>query len=316
MKKTFIIAISALSIFSSCDKSREDNASPRMIPLTISATIGDPDTKVSYALNENVLETAWENGDQLSVISVNGSGQILHNDIFSTTGSGKTATFTGSITDDANTYQLYVYYPALTATYDGKPCSPADNAYVDYGVLHEFTDVYSHYRNSYFLQTALDSPSHLKHYTVLFGQADLAETKKGTLDVTLAHETAVIKVDFTLPVSNETVYYMDLTGSSLFTGSGWGWINTMGPVNGDSNINICFGSNVTSGKGTGLTVSGTTATAYLPLHVAGRTLTAGATLETFVRGENGNYSVTKTLSADWTPVAGKMYRMSVTLAAI
>ena len=118
MKKYLFIFMVACAAVVACNKNESPAEAPsesesNPIKMTLSATIG-ADTKVSFVDQDNVLKTAWQKDDQVSLLAMDISGNVLSNDIFTAQGAGKTAVFDGIFTNDAKTKEVWVFYPALT----------------------------------------------------------------------------------------------------------------------------------------------------------------------------------------------------------
>ena len=81
MKKFFLIIAAALTAAASCQKNDTVPASTEIkynpIDLTLTASIEGAGTKVSYTEESNVLKAAWEKGDLISLVALDGSGNVL-----------------------------------------------------------------------------------------------------------------------------------------------------------------------------------------------------------------------------------------------
>ena len=300
--------------------------------MTLTATIGDPGTRITATDDEagRKLTFKWEAGDQVSVVSVNSSNQLICNDIFTTAEGGPTATFAGVFNGGASAAKVVVFYPALTESYveSGKTKwqVPPENGYDDEGVLYGLCDSYIWHRSpSYFLQKELGSPSHLKNYLVLRGEADINDIKSNNLTVNLEHMTTVLKLRLTLPspgltLCNASVYMEKADGSDLSAvGVGWGYISRFGsyPMGGNSYAaRICLGSSVSGGNGTGLTAAGTETTLYLPFVLqpgssTKYTFTDGQKFVVYVYDSAGReYTETKQFTGDTDLEPGKLYTIN------
>lgn len=333
MKKYLFIIAAACAALVACNKNEtpvETSSDASPIKMTLTATIG-ADTKITYVDEDNVLKAEWEKDNEVSLLAIDGSGKLLSNDIFTAKEGGKTAEFEGTYSNIQNTAFVLVYYPALTekdALSDGY-MSPVENGYSDQGVLYEFNDTYTHIRTSYFLQKKNADPSHLCQYSVMAG---IAEMDGNNFTVDLEHLSYVIKMTLQLPEtghkakslsirSYESNGYSGYPGSHI-SHSGWGRYNTdLGlPVQGVSDItNFCFGDNVDSGNGTGITLEGNTLTAYVVGYGSAEIAkdnywyidlaTEYGDTEVDLRAKNV-FQAAKTLEP------GKMYRMNATLQPV
>ena len=332
MKKLFFFVSVALLITAvGCNKNNlPETETPEGVQMTITATIDDPTTRITATDDEagRKLTFAWEAGDKISVISVNSSGVLIANDIFTATAGGSTADFTGTFTGGASADKVVVFYPALTESYEESSVTkwrvPSENGYSDCGILEGLSDVYIRIRGWYYLQTALDSPSHLKNYMILRGEADIAAIKTNTLAVNLEHMTTVLKLKLTLPSPGINIESVDVEMKKaddsplVAVGLGWGYISQLKsfPLGGSSNnADLCLGSSIVSGTGTGLTVTGTEATFYIPFVLN----TQGASKYSFTSGQKfvvhaysgtKDYSEEKIFTANKDLEPGKLYTIN------
>lgn len=315
---------------SACNKTETPAVREAGVAMTLKATIGDPASRVTFTDDESnkVLKAAWEAGDKVSVLSVDNSGKLIANDIFTAGAAGKTATFTGTYTG-GDAEHIMIYYPAFTQhNSDDTWMVPVENGYSDEGPYYgiKVGDLYTNHRNSYILQTALDSPSHLKNYLQYIGEADIDDMKANTLTAILHCACTVLKLNLTLPSAgkvllNASVEAKQSDGSwkSVF-GNGWGWLykgaNPGYSVNTTDEVNIFAGGAVNSGTASGLTVSGNTTTLYIPVHAstssmsftAGDYLVVEATYDSaFPKSDN------LVFASDFTFELGKVYTINATL---
>ena len=346
MKKIFLaMACLTLALISCqkketvCDASTENNS----VRMTLVASIGCDDTKIGFADEDNVLKTAWEQYDKVSVFSLDVSGNILTNDIFTATSAGKVAEFDGEFSNHPETASIYVYYPALTegeGTAEKPWQVPADNSMRLNGSLYGVVagSCYLDFDVSYQLQRTLDDCSHLEQYMVLSGKTDSDEMEAGKIKVTLEHRSYVLKTHITLPKSGLTVCSLNMhvksedgTREIRVGGTGWTTINDSGhfPGGWKTTYNLFFGEDIDSDTGSGLKVDGTEFTAYLVSYageswdyVAQETtwyhLTAGDYFTFEVNALDGEEPYTcvldkKTVTKNLVLENGRMYRLSATL---
>lgn len=344
MKKHFISMACILAALVSCQK----NAAPVQTPqesqpvhLTLTAAIGGADTKISYVDEENVLKAKWEQYDKVSVISLDISGNVLTNDVFTVTSvsaDGKIAEFDGEFSNHAEAKSVYVYYPALTQG-DGSEADPWHVAPVYEGAEGVLNGVkigtsYLTFNAAQLQKSLVDCTSHLEQYTVLSGKADMEE---GNLLVNLEHRSYVLKVHLALPQSGLTVKklriiaYSETDAPVRVCGSGWTDINSVGSFPGGWNTSFImdFGTDYDQDSGTGLLVEGDALTTYI-VAFAGQSwdyavqettwyhLTAGDYFSFQVDALDGEEPYTcvldqKAVTKDLTFENGKMYRLSATL---
>lgn len=280
MKKLIFSAAVLLIALASCQKNNAPEVSSSAIPMTLTATIGGEDTKVSYVDEDNVLKTEWSQYDKVSVLSLDISGNVLTNDIFTATEAGNTAVFDGTFSNHPSTVSVWVYYPALTEGEgtEEKPWQvPAANSYDDFGVIsdvktnHDYSstmDVTSFTQ----LQKESNKFSNLENYMLMSGQADLGKLAESELDVRLYHRSYVVKMDITLPkeglkLHSLRVWAYSSDGSYGIPLGGSSWANISEPESypggWDTDWFICFGDDVQYGRGTGIQLDGDSFTAYV-----------------------------------------------------
>lgn len=342
MKKSIFLASALLLAMSAaCNKNDVSSEPTRQegVPMTLTATIGEPATKVSTtddAANRK-LTFEWEAGDKVSVISLDASHNLISNDIFTADAAGSTTTFTGTYKGGASANQVMVYYPALTESYEDSGKTkwrvPVESGgYSDEGIMYDLYDEYISVRGwAYSLQTALDSPSHLKNYLIMVGEADKTDLASNKLTVTLNHNTTIFKVNLTLPSSGKTLKDVRLElknaddSNSDFVSHGWGesWrARGFSLAGGNNYATICLGSSVSGGSGTGLVAAGTTATVYIPCTLSGMrdaiadgnpevlTITSGQKFLVYVFTSDGFLTQTLTFAADKELTPGRLYTIN------
>lgn len=349
MKKHMIFAALALAAFVSCQRAEtpkveaNDGVSP--VAMTLKASIGGADTKIAYVDEDNVLKSSWEQFDKVSVISLDISGNVLTNDVFTATSvsaDGKLAEFEGEFSNHESAKSMYVYYPALTDG-DGSDENPWRVPKVYENAVEGVLDgvkkgqTYLTFNDDVVQQSIADPTSHLEQYTVFSGKAEMEE---GELLVELEHRSYLMKVQLTLPESGLTVNYLQIyvksedgTYDRHVTGSGWTAVYEVGSFPGGYNsyYSIKFGTDYVD-SGTGLLLEGNTLTAYIVAY-------AGASYD-FAKGETTDYYLTAgdyfsfelntkanatgtylwtldklTVPKDIVFENGKMYRVSATLEA-
>lgn len=350
MKKYFISMACMLTALVSCQKNDNVEQAPEAnqpIKMTLTATIGS-DTKVSYVDEDNVLKTAWEINDKVSVLSLDSGGNVLSNNVFTSKSEGKTAVFEGEYIINPNTASVWVYYPALTEGEgtEEKPWQvPSANSLDTFGVLsdvkvnHAYSSTMD-FTSGHQLQKESNKFSNLEQFIVMSGQADLEKLSSSELDVKIYHRSYVIKMDITLPKAGLTVRSLTVAakssdGTKNIPLSGTGWVDIdepeLFPAGWDTSWIIYFGDDMSAlpESGTGIKLDDTTFTAYVVAYAgqsynydAGETryyrLTAGDYL-TFMADitDNGaDYDCIldrKDIAKTTIFENGKMYRLSATL---
>lgn len=121
MKKFTIISITAFAALCTACSSADDFADNTTVKegnvkVTLSATLPSSNTRtVLTDGGTGGMTQTWAATDEIKVVNAN---QSYEAQTFSTTGSGtsKTASFTGSLTNPTNGDQLYAFYPSSLAT--------------------------------------------------------------------------------------------------------------------------------------------------------------------------------------------------------
>ena len=336
MKKSYlIITAAALLAAASCQKSDIAPAAPETrsnpVDIVLSAAIEGADTKVSYTEDANVLKSAWEKDDPVSLVAYDSGGKVLSNDIFTATEAGASAKFSGTYSDPAGAVAVSVFYPALTEG-DGSDKTPwqsktkmAGTSPVT-GVLFnmvkdkEFIEVRDHYQ----LQRGNADLSNVKDAAVMQGVVtDIEALKKGEAKVTLKNICYVIKISAKVPSSAGTVKLVrfqakQTDGNYAELGfGGWDRIKTFGTGYGNParSIGLGLGSDLQSSStyGTGISPD---SSGYITAYLVGytgkaQTLPAGATLEVSFSGSSALSKSSTPLASDLTLEPGKMYRINV-----
>ena len=335
MKKSYlIITAAALLAAASCQKSDNAPASGvkyNPVEVVLSAAIEGVDTKVSYTEDANALKAAWVKNDAISLVAIDASGNVLSNDIFTTSTAGTTTKFSGTYSDPAGAVAVSVFYPALTEG-DGSDATPwqsktkmAGTSTLT-GVLFnmvkdkEFIEVRDHYQ----LQRGNADLSNVKEAAVMQGViTDIEALKKGEAKVTLKNICYVIKISAKVPSSVGTVKLVrfqakQTDGNYAELGfGGWDRIKTFGTGYGNParSVGLGLGSDLQSGSqlGTGISPD---SSGYITAYLVGytgkaQTLPAGATLEVSFSGSSSFSKSSTPLASDITLEPGKMYRINV-----
>ena len=336
MKKSYlIITAAALLAAASCQKSDTAPAAPETrynpVDIVLSAAIEGADTKVSYTEDANVLKSAWEAKDKVSLVAYDSDGNVLSNDVFTATEAGASAKFSGTYSAPTGAVAVSVFYPALTEG-DGSDATPwqsktkmAGTSPLT-GVLFnmvkgkEYISVRVHYQ----LQRGNADLSNVKEAAVMQGVVtDIEALKKGEAKVTLKNICYVIKISAKVPSSAGTVKSVifqaeKADGSNVsFCFSGWTTVNSFGTYYGNpwDSIGLGLGSDLQSSStyGTGISPD---SSGYITAYLVGytgkaQTLPAGATLEVSFIGSSALSKSSTPLASDLTLEPGKMYRINV-----
>ncbi len=339
MKKHLFILMVACAAVVACNKNESPVEAPsesNPVKMTLTATIG-ADTKVSYVDEGNVLKTAWEKDDKVSLLALDGQNRLLSNDIFEAKSSGKTVDFSGMYANHKDAVKVYVYYPALTEG-EGtreKPFMSAPPAGGQCGLIYDLSlrehdtnpglpeSMFSHLLDWYYLQNDNADPSHLAQCAFMKG---LAEMDGDTFEVTLDHMSYIIKAVFTLPengydVKKSVITSYDKNGTGVnISATDWQYVyEEPSNHNLDYTLELSFGDEITNwgnGTGSGFTLAGNTVTAYF-VGFGEREMAEGnyweISLTAYLGGEYTHLVGKKTFTSAKTLEPGKMYRLSATL---
>jgi len=253
MKKVLLFASVALATLISCQKENVTVVEEEVqgIPMTLTADFGGA-TKASFAPDGSDLKYTWDAEESISVVTLDGSGNLLTVDTFTSSGSAgrEQAEFSGTFTGGASPANVIAIYPALELS-EGKYQTPAYTDYDGYnrhmlgggtvGTLYfDDSDV------SPLRQTADNDGSHLENYCVSAGTADISDIKNNTLSVTLSHKTALFKIVATFPDAYKGMSFDQITIEAYdssdneyrtFRGGSWEYINiAANGINGSGSI--------------------------------------------------------------------------------
>lgn len=331
MKKMNTIFLAGLALVAavSCNKLNAPAEEPEQnagVPMTLTATIGGPETKMTMAEDGNVLKSTWDASEKISVITYTGSGydaRVQTIDTFEYSGSAgvKSADFTGTFTGDAAN-KIRVVYPALE--YDSVKGDYRSASGLIYGVKKEADGgdekIYINYWAGGYTQAANGDPSFLKD-NLLTGTGTVSGT---ALTVDLKPAFGVLKMTLTLPAeaAGQTVYGVQVTqtgGSSIFRNTG---SNSWTTIENFKNGSFKSTAEMALNGATGIAVpADRKLVCYMPFARSSSFGTGGITsLKVDVSHAysggiywGSTYSATKTLSADPAIAAepGKMYRMEL-----
>ena len=335
MKKSYlIITAAALLAAASCQKSDTAPAAPETrsnpVDIVLSAAIEGADTKVSYTEVANVLKSAWEAKDKVSLVAYDSGGKVLSNDIFTATEAGASAKFSGTYSDPAGAVAVSVFYPALTEG-DGTDATPWQSktkmagTSTPNGVLYNLVKDKEtiRIRNGSQLQRGNADLSNVKEAAVMQGViTDIAALKADEAKVTLKNICYVIKISAKVPSSAGTVKAVTLQAAKAdgsyasFCFTGWTRVDSFGIKYGNpwDNITLGLGSDFDgSTYGTGISPD---SSGYITAYLVGytgkaQTLPVGATLKVRFSGSSALSKSSTPLASDLTLEPGKMYRINV-----
>lgn len=275
VKRVNTLALAAAVLASALSCQKEQTSAPAGRSLTVTATIGTPDTKTTFTPQGNMMKVEWDALESISVISVDAAGRVQTIDTFTYSGEpGKTATFTGMLSAGA-TDNIKVLYPALepsSATDFGTPLPLGMTTYymraiaeVAFGYADCKFDVFNR-----FTQAASGSVEHLPDAMLLEGSGTVSG---GELDVTMHHLGSVLRLDmafssYDLGKEFDQIILLayDAEGTEYpFQASGYVNYFAGAPLPAAGSQASIWTGSWAGAAITPLTVSGTSFTAYVPL---------------------------------------------------
>ena len=315
MKKSYlIITAAALLAAASCQKSDTAPAAPETrynpVDIVLSAAIEGADTKVSYTEDANVLKSAWEAKDKVSLVAYDSGGKVLSNDIFTATEAGASAKFSGTYSNPTDADDVSVIYPALTEG-DGSEADPWHTSN-DFLFGCKKGDAFIHYTNSKNIQKANADPSGLKDVIAMNCMiTDISALTAGKVSATMKNTCYVIKATVKLPATITTVKRIELATSNK-TLNTFGWTYPY-------QFMFMYGGKTASERSYIYTdlqdfapASDGTLTAWMVGHGNFQfSIPTGADLTLTVDYNTTKIARTKTLTSDLTLEAGNVYRINV-----
>ena len=316
MRKSYLLVAAALLVAASCQKN--DNASSvegikyNPIDVVLSAAIEDIDTKVGYTEDANALKAAWKANDKISLVAIDASGNVLSNDVFTTTTAGPVAKFSGTYSNPAGAVMVSVFYPALTkGNGTGASGWSSENGVLFDMILGEEYISISNYWTSY--QEMNADPAFLSKSVVMKGKiSDMSAFMSGAAKTTLKNTCYIIKTTVTLPSTVTEVSEVRLaTVSSSLTALGWTMV--------DDEFMIRYGGvtpnnyyKIKTNLGKFAPASDWTVTAWMIGYIADKfEVPSGETLTMSVTTDKGVISRDKALKSNLTLESGKIYRLTV-----
>ena len=331
MKKILYFAVAAAMVVASC--SNEEVVTPQNETFTITATIGNPESRTSYtdetAEANKGLKVNWEANEKITVAKLEGGTLKEVYQFTSTNAAGATATFiapTGFVKDEKATYMAF--YPPIeecttySHNHSGIYYSSLPNGswkdYMNHGEEGFKMNVNSTYLtlnlNNIMQQTSNNDMSHLKHYDLMTSDVDF---NSNNASINFKKQTAILKFNLTIPdeaknwpatklkleLPSTKVYYY---AKNLYFEDGH--LNNQGSAAGIEQHLGTF-EQADAYISTGFTPATTTLTIYRP--VLSGTLYAGdySILLTFIESDFTEHLCfkDKTLETDMNIEAGKVY---------
>ena len=329
MRKINYLILSGLSLVAaiSCNKQLTDEPEAKAgIPMTLTATIGGPETKLGYTDESNVLKGQWNANESISVITLDDSKCVVTIDTF-TTGSesegSKTADFKGTLSAGA-TSDIRVLYPAVSKYDDKYYGTSLKEGSTTKRLITEIQigKSWATFNETYTTQPASGSTAHLGNATILEG---IGAVSGSVLTVELKPLNAVMRLDITLPSDavGEVLSHVTLIASNssdYYNIDKNNWFYYFEGANRTANssqINIYLGS--WSGEThEQMTIASTNLVVYIPF-VPGEGVVLGPSGGSELSfncfsdlGFKGQKSIT--LSNDTALEPGKLYRLNIDLS--
>lgn len=209
MKKNYYIAI-ALTL-AACTKAPvpqvQEGPACNPVPVTVTASIDVPDTKMSYTPDGNVLKSSWAKGDKISLIAYNHDYKMVTNDILTAESAGASVRFSGTFSNPSGDVSgVRLVYPALTGSPAASPLEVNNNYNttgpfsIDAGLLKLASDrqfVQTH--NGTYTENGLQN---LPYYTLMVASPDRDAVRSGSFTASFSHLTYIIKATLTMPATN------------------------------------------------------------------------------------------------------------------
>ena len=268
-----------------------------------------------------MLKAAWEKDDQISLVALDRSGNVLSNDVFSATGSGSSTQFSGSYSNPDEAASVAVFYPALTEG-DGSDSTPWYSKFYDsnqsFGTLCDLKKNNNTitWGSASQLQPKNADPSFLKNMVVMRGEvSDITSLVSGKASATIKNCCYVIKMNIKMPSTFSNAQQITLKASATISHYGWTYAKSnFGIRNGNTanTISIGLGKELAEDTqmGTGFPIDDSI-TAYLVGYTAcSLNLTSGQTLTVSIDNKS-EYTKKQTLTSKITLEPGKMYRMNI-----
>ena len=327
MKKLNNILLAGLALVAAASCSKQNPQEPEQptgVPMTLTATIGGPETKLGYTDESNVLKGQWNANESISVITLDGSKNVVTIDTF-TTGSesegSKTADFKGTLSEGA-TSDIRVLYPAISKYDDSNYGTSLKDGSASDRLIEEIQigKTWATFDETFMTQSASGSTAHLGNATILEGIGAVSDQ---VLTVELRPLNAVMRLDITLPsdavgkvLNNMTVEATNSSGDFyFFTKTNWFYYFEGAKRTANSQqINISLGSWSGETKEQ-MTIESTDLVVYIPF-VPGEGVVLGPSGGSELRlscysdlGFTGTKNIT--LSNDTALEPGKLYRLNV-----
>lgn len=216
----------------------EDAPAVKKIPVTLTASLGGEDTKLTIAETLAGFKGTWDAEEAITVVSLDGGGYALAYDLFTSSGKPgrRIAEFTGELTE-TGTNRFICYYPAMHpveqpnskayASPEHKCASGTFNLlYVNNSEL--YTKYFFNNFQDYYQYSSGDM-SHISDFLMMVG---IPTFSGGKMSVDMKHVNTIFKLDMTLPESSlkKSMSYAGIefhkaSGSmNILSNAAWGYI--------------------------------------------------------------------------------------------
>lgn len=331
MKKLSNILLTGLALVAAVSCNKQNTQGPEEaigVPMTLTATIGGPETKLGFTKDGNVLKGTWAANEKVSVLTIN-AGTIITIDTFQTGAESEgqtTAAFTGTFTGNSS-HEIKVIYPALenySGSVYGTPllAGAHDDTYRMISTL--ISDQTYNIYMGLSTQSANGSTDHLGAFSFMLGTGSVSGSN---LSTTLAPQVSVLQVNisFADALIGKTFAWLACTFKDGFSNgyfvdaSGGQHLSYSISANKDS-LEQFYGSwSGTTQTPITLTASDKNFVAYIPFvpgtgaHIGGLFGAASIEFDTEIDGAFGAHTKTVNLTNPCTLESGKLYRVSVTI---
>lgn len=234
MKRTslFVWSLAIVASLFSCRNENQEIIVPESacVPMILKASLDNAATKATVTAGATGLKSTWDENDKISVLTLDASGNLVYNDVFtSTNAAGATnAEFSGTFRGgEVANAQIVCYYPALVYeskdAYNNTQYSNAETTPILRSL--KLSAVNYFFEINYGSQEGNDNTRSVSKNLILSGVATIDGDE---LTTTLNHRIAVLKV--TVVNANTILKNSDnlrITSSkNSFEGSGWSRVAT------------------------------------------------------------------------------------------
>ena len=307
-----MVAAAAIFMLPACQKLSGPEETPIPgIPMSLDLSIGANGTKATYTADGNALKAVWDANEEVSVITYREyKPRTIDNFTYSGEAGKASVTFTGTFTGQSEVdagAQVFVIYPALSQgsgeTKRSQSYGSSNIGYFESTITTEGSSSYVALKEmNNFKMNSNGDTEYIKYLDFMDGTAIIDGS---SFTATLEKKMAIFKIIVTCDSESflgslqmeEDAYCIPITANYTFYTRKWRDHNAY------NTQNIVFDgcwNNKTDGK----------FVYYLPV-IPGMTIANGTQI-TFRATGVAAHSTTKTINADFTPVAGNVYTINVT----